>query len=78
MIAAYHALVHAGLWRYALGWTVGFVMSRLFGGWAFGRLRAAWREHMECQRTIADRLDPSTPGGIADLRSSQTSETEPG
>jgi hypothetical protein len=63
----YHELVKAGLWRSVLQAFINvFIIGLLFGA-VKGTIQRLWREHISTQHDIADKLDPTTPGGIHDL-----------
>lgn len=47
-----------------IGWVIWTLLSYL---WAKFKLLPLFREHIHTQKLIADRLDTSTPGGLADL-----------
>lgn len=59
----YHAwdwLVAQGLYHYVLAWTVATILTWL---WA----RRKYKKHMANQASIADALNTTTPGGLADI-----------
>ena len=68
MIFVWHFLVANGLYRYFVGWLVGFVFGVLIVGTIRRTVKRLWREHVHTQQKIADSLDTSTPGGLSDLR----------
>lgn len=68
----WHWLVTQGhLYNALVGWTVGVTMTSgvvaMIVKPGIRKMKEEWRKHETTQLQIADRLDPTTPGGIAAL-----------
>lgn len=59
-MSIWHHLVALGLLKDLLSTGVGLAGAAA-GGWL------PWKRHRQAQKTIADRLDTTTPGGLGDL-----------